>query len=215
MSNFRRISLMILLIIIAASLNAQSYNNRRSFGLHFGTSSGNGYAMRWMGEQYGLQLTLGAYTKGSNKVSFPDQFYESEDAIQYTPDADSLIWKKKNGRKTVGTIAINGIFVLDHFNRGRFYVMGGASVVNGKKKEFSAQYKDVSYGTWKRYERVSDEPIKSDFKNVMDWTLGIGPGLEFSLTRHFRIALEVPVTYDSNDDIIMYIPQVGFYYYFK
>jgi hypothetical protein len=35
------------------------------------------------------------------------------------------------------------------------------------------------------------------------------------LGKNFRVALELPITYNWEQRIVMYIPQIGFYYYFK
>lgn len=214
MKTIRNISLVAIMVLLAVSLSAKKYNDRNSMGLHFGTASGSGYAMRWMGDKYGFQLTLGAYTKGSNKVRFEDP-YTDYNAI-YTPDVTGHIWRKLSGRSTKAEIGLNGIIMLDHFNKGRFYLIGGGAMTSGKKKVFSAKYKLEYAGTSSsRYSRVSTVPIKSEYEKVKDWIVGIGPGVELSITRHFRLAFEVPITYDDRDDIVMYIPQVGFYYYFK
>lgn len=214
MTDFRKIILVMLLFIAATSLSAIKDNSYNSIGLHFGTSSGNGYAMRWMGEQLGFQITLGASTKGSNKVKFPDSYYDY--SFDYTPDINDEIWVKKTGRSSTGTMAINGILMLDHFNSGRIYIMGGGSVKNGRKSVFSSKYRSASFGTnYNRYDKIIGKAVKREEKDIYEWTVGFGPGVELSFTRHFRIAFEVPITYNDRKDIIMYIPQVGLYYYLK
>jgi len=167
-----------------------------------------------MGDQFGFQLTMGAYTKGSNKVNFRDHYYDYD--AEYTPGVNGHIWRKISGRSTKAAIGLNGIMVLDRFNKGSFYVVGGGSMTTGKKTVFSAKYLlSYSGSDSNSYRRVAMEPIKSEKVNVHDWIVGVGPGIELALTRHFRLAFEVPITYDDSDDIVMYIPQVGFYYYFK
>ncbi|HPV14755.1 MAG TPA: hypothetical protein PL126_03795 [Candidatus Cloacimonadota bacterium] len=214
MKTIRNISLVAILVLLAVGLSAGKYNERKGIGLHFGTASGSGYAMRWMGDQFGFQLTMGAYTKGSNKVNFRDHYYDYD--AEYTPDVNGHIWRKISGRSTKAAIGLNGIMVLDRFNKGSFYVVGGGSMTTGKKTVFSAKYLlSYSGSDSNSYRRVAMEPIKSEKVNVHDWIVGVGPGIELALTRHFRLAFEVPITYDDSDDIVMYIPQVGFYYYFK
>jgi hypothetical protein len=214
MKTIRNISLVVVLVLLAASLSAKKYNDDNGIGLHFGTSSGSGYAMRWMGEQFGFQLTLGAYTKGSNKVVFQDPFRDYD--ADYTPDYTNHIWLKKGGRSTKAAIGLNGIVILDHFNKGSFYLMGGGSITTGKRTTFSARYKlDWAGSNYNVYTRVETEPIRRGKESVGDWIVGVGPGVEIGLTRHFRVAIEVPITYDDSEDIVMYIPQVGIYYYFK
>jgi len=198
----------VVLLSLAISVAALEDNSRSSIGLHFGTSSGNGYAMRWMGRDLGLQATLGAYTSGNNDVKFNESYYDYENE-----STASEITVTKKGRSTSGTIALNSLIMLDHFNRGRLYIMAGGSYTYHREKVFSAQYRRV-VGQSYNYELV-DNSETSEKKTEHRWTAGIGPGLELGLSRHFRIAFEVPITYNYDDEIIMYIPQVGFYYYFK
>lgn len=214
MKTIRNISLVAIMVLLAVTLSAKKYNDDNGMGLHFGTASGSGYAMRWMGDQFGFQLTLGAYTKGSNKVYFEDRYTDHK--LRYTPDATGHIWRRVSGRSTKAEIGLNGIIMLDHFNKGRFYLIGGGSMTSGKKKVFSAKYKLSYAGTSSNsYDRINTVPTKSEYQNIGEWIVGIGPGVELAITRHFRLAFEVPITYDDSDDIVMYIPQVGFYYYFK
>lgn len=214
MKTIRNISLVALLILFAVTLSAKKYNEARSIGIHFGTSSGSGYAMRWMGEQLGYQLTLGAHTGGSNKVVFRDHYTDYD--ANYTPDVTGHIRRKLTGRSIKATIGLNSIYVLDHFNKGRLYLIGGGALTTGRKKVYSARYKLTYAGpNSSSYDRVVDEPIRSEMVNIYDWIVGVGPGVEMSLTRHFRVAFEVPITYNHKGELVMYIPQIGIYYYFK
>jgi len=204
----RRFFILCLLAVLAVGLGALEDNTHSSIGLHFGTSSGNGYAMRWMGPKMGLQVTLGAYTNGSNDVKFNESYYDYDDDF-----TDNQITITKKGRSTSGTMALNGLIMLDHFNRGRLYIMAGGSYTYHRERVYSARYNRVSAGSY-TYNLVPDSKT-STRKTENRWTMGIGPGIELGLSRHFRISFEVPITYNYDDEIIMYIPQVGFYYYFN
>lgn len=202
---------MLILVILAGftlGVNALEDNTHSSIGLHFGTSSGNGYAMRWMGSKLGLQATLGAYTSGSNDVKFNDYYYDYD-----YETTDNEIDVNKKGRSTSGTVALNGLIMLDHFNRGRLYIMGGGSYTYYREKKFTARYRLSTDGSHS-YQLIPGSETSSK-ETEHRWTAGIGPGVELGLSRHFRISFEVPITYNYDDEIIMYIPQVGFYYYFN
>lgn len=197
-----------LLAMVAIGLGALEDNTHSSIGLHFGTSSGNGYAMRWMGPSLGLQATLGAYTSGSNEVKFNEYYYDYD----YEAGENEITVTRK-GRSTSGTAALNGLIMLDHFNRGRLYIMAGGSYTYYREKRFSALYQKVNDQSYNY--RLVPNSVSSVKNTEHRWTAGIGPGVELGLSRHFRISFEVPITYNNDDEIIMYIPQVGFYYYFN
>ena len=202
----KKLLFLCLLAVLAVGLNAREDNTHSSIGLHFGTSSGNGYAMRWMGPKLGLQATLGAYTSGSNDVKFNETYYDIND--EYT---DNEITINKKGRSTSGTVALNGLIMLDHFNRGRLYIMAGGSYTYHRERVYSSRYIRSNYDNYNLVPNSKTSTRKTENR----WTAGIGPGIELGLSRHFRIAFEVPITYNYDDEIIMYIPQVGFYYYFN
>ena len=162
--------------------------------------------MRWMGPKLGLQATLGAYTSGSNDVKFNETYYDIND--EYT---DNEITINKKGRSTSGTVALNGLIMLDHFNRGRLYIMAGGSYTYHRERVYSSRYIRSNYDNYNLVPNSKTSTRKTENR----WTAGIGPGIELGLSRHFRIAFEVPITYNYDDEIIMYIPQVGFYYYFN
>ncbi len=197
----------VLMLLLACGATAVEDNTRAGLGLHFGTVSGNGYSMRWMGEDLGLQLTIGAMTSGSNNVHFNQFYYPEDDETAAT----ITVSKKGRDRSLIG--AVNILIMLDHFRRGRLYLVGGCAFNDYRKRVFSANYTDTSYD-FTSYQLVQGSVTEEDVHENR-WTAGLGPGIELAVSRHFRLALEVPITYNYNDDIVMYIPQVGFYYFFK
>ncbi len=204
--NCKKLVLLFLSLLFAVGMAAIDDNEKAGLGLHFGSISGNGYSMRWMGEDLGLQLTIGAMTSGSNDVHF-NQFYYPD----YDESATTItVSKKGRDRSLIG--AINLLFMLDHFKRGRLYLVGGCSVNDYRKRVFSADYRYTS--SISQYQLVDGSQREEDL-NELRWTAGIGPGIELAVSRHFRLAFEVPISYNYKDDIVMYIPQVGFYYFFK
>lgn len=93
-------------------------------------------------------------------------------------------------KESAFNLGINGIAVLDEFSKGRFYVIGGGSIRN-----------------------YSNKTVVGEEKNR--WTLGAGLGLEWILSKNLRVSLELPITWNWKDEIIMWIPMGGLYYYLK
>ena len=201
--------LIVVLCIMASGLVARD-SSERAIGVQFGTSSGSGYSYRWIGENHGLQFTLGAITYGSNKVKFPVFLYDED--VQ-SPGAESTLYSLK-GRKSSMSVGLNYINILEGNRSSRFYLsMGGAYTIK-RDKEFTRSYNRIN-NNYYEYELNAVVPEIKSTKNDDKWTVGGGPGFELTLDKHFRFTIDLPLTYNSEEDIIMYIPQVGLYYYFK
>lgn len=156
----KSILLMILVIMLAAQLAGEN-KSKTGMGFHAGTSTGIGYAMRFMSEQKSLggQVTLGAIA---------------------TKDFSMF------------NLGANLIGVIDNFKSGRFYVMAGGMIGSSSDEN--------EYG----------EDVTNSY-----WCFGVGPGVELELFKNIRFAVELPFTYNNDNELIMYIPQGGIYYYFK
>lgn len=206
--NSKTILVLIMALLICGGLSARNYGNK-SLGIQFGSSSGSGYAMRWIGQTHGLQITLGALSTGDNDVKF-QQYLWNEDIDS---DAQTVEYTRE-GRRTTLSAGLNYIHVLDQSDRTRFFVaMGGAYRV-GREQRFTRVY-NLQQGTYPEYELDYDIPMTEETVNVDKWTVGAGPGFEFVLDRRFRFTIDLPVTYSSDDKIVMYVPQVGLHYYFR
>jgi hypothetical protein len=94
-------------------------------------------------------------------------------------------------RKNSISTGANYLWGLHDSERYKFYLMTGMSYTIRRVKED---------GLWKSDDR---------------WTVGAGPGFEFEFSDRFHVCIELPMTYNNKDDITMYIPSGGFYYYFK
>lgn len=197
----------LLILIFSVAIKAEDINSRMSIGLHFGTVTGSGFAMRFMGDSVGLQATLGAYTSGTNDFKFREYYYPEDDTN------DPVITVERRGMDTSLNTAINGIMFLDHFRKGRMYLIGGASYTYYREKKFFADYERVP-GMYNQY-ILRPNTETSEQNTEHRWTAGFGPGIEFAISKHFHMSFEMPITYNYKDEIVMYIPQVGFYYYFK
>lgn len=185
------------LLLISTLAFADDFDRHTALGLHFGTSAGNGYSMRWINGDQGLQCTFGAITTGSNKnVHYQDDYHWGN--ANHTATVE--------GRRTALEFAANYLHTLDEFPNGKLYIMAGGSCRYIQKRMFEVDI--VNH-------QVDWESERSYQKRELRWTIGAGPGFEIGYGSKFRLALEMPLTYNWKNDIIMYIPQVGIYYYFR
>ena len=161
---FKKI-LIVLFVCLTAHLAAMDKYNT-AMGVHFGTSTGNGYSIRKWGESNAYQLTFAAYT-----------------SRKHHPYSIT--------RKNSVSLGANYLWGLHDSERYKFYLMTGMAYTVRRVRED---------GLWK-----SDD----------HWTVGAGPGFEFEFSDRFHVSIELPMTYNDKDDITMYIPSGGFYYYFK
>ena len=196
----------------AALLSAERLNSQAAIGFHAGTSTGIGYAMRWMGPIHGAQVTFGAYTLGKKQPSFVefddwDNEYAGEDTI-------NIVY---NGRRAAINIGLNYLYNLDEFGAGRVYIMAGGTYQYFQQKKFSQDFVLQPYDGTHYYNFYTPQPGTEEnwLKKEHRWTFGAGPGFEWALSKQFRIAIELPITYNWEHDIVMWIPQGGIYYYFK
>lgn len=203
-----RYLLILIMALLCTGLLAQ-YRGSRSLGIQFGTSSGSGYVMRWIGETHGLQATLGASTSGDNDVKFPENLWEED----VETAAQSVNYERK-GRKTSLTAGLNYIYILDESAKTRFFIALGGSYKIAREKIFARRYNRIT-STYYEYELDYTVPMSEEIHKKDVWTVGAGPGFEFVLDRHFRFTIDLPITYNSDEEIVMYIPQVGLHYYFR
>jgi hypothetical protein len=203
---------MIVLAVIClgfGSLSAQqnskvNQDSTQALGLHFGNVSGNGLSYRRFFEHWGVQGVIGGYSTGNNAYDFPD-FVDKE------PDLDKIV-RKDMGRKYDLNLGLNAIYPLKKTDLFTFYVVGGFCWKYSNRKYYKQDYTPSLTDTLHYFpdgEVYSTRTIKS-FLNM-----GAGPGMEIKLGDYFKLALEIPITYTGKHEFIMYVPQVGIYYYFK
>ena len=203
-----RFLLLAVMILLCSGLLGQ-YNGSRSLGIQFGSSSGSGYVMRWIGETHGLQATLGASTSGDNDVKFPEYIYEEDVDV-----SGASVNYDRRGRKTSLTAGLNYIHILDESSKTRFFIALGGSYKIAREKVFTRRYNSLQ-SSYYDYSLDTTVPMTDEIRKKDVWTVGAGPGFEFVLDRHFRFTIDLPITYNSDEEIVMYIPQVGLHYYFR
>ncbi len=176
----RKTLFLICFLLISGLLIAENYNT--AMGLHFGTSTGNGYSYRKWGDAGAFQVTFAAYSTGDRNPDWNDSDFINRDY--------------KDARKNSISLGMNYLWDLLQTEKYRFYLMTGTAYTYRKVKRFT----DPNTSSWERVDR---------------WAIGVGPGFELEFSDRFHFSIEIPMTYNHNDDIIPYIPSVGFYYYFK
>jgi hypothetical protein len=91
---------------------------------------------------------------------------------------------------------LNYLWNLQRTKDYHFYIISGGSYSLQKVKRY---YNPETY-KW-----VNDNK----------WSVGAGPGFEMKLANRFHVSVELPITFNHKDDLVMYIPALGIYYYFR
>ncbi|MDD3097882.1 MAG: hypothetical protein PHU99_09205 [Candidatus Cloacimonetes bacterium] len=102
----------------------------------------------------------------------------------------------KNARRQTGMLGLNYLWNLQRTKDYHFYIISGGSYSLQKVK----RYYDPETYKW-----VNDNK----------WSVGAGPGFEMKLANRFHVSVELPITFNHKDDLVMYIPALGIYYYFR
>ncbi len=181
-------------------------DSTQALGLHFGNVSGNGLSYRRFFDKWGIQAVFGGYSTGSNTYDFVERTIPPGD---YN---DPVYVMNDMGKKYVLNLGLSGIYPLKKTELFTFYVTGGFSwdYSNRKnyKQDFLQPHPDSVY-----YYQDGDVYSKRVVRSYLN--IGAGPGMEIKLGPYFKLAAEIPVTYTGKHEFIMYVPQVGIYYYFK
>lgn len=177
----------------------------RGLGLHFGTLSANGFSYRQFNSDKGFQITAGAISLSDDDVYF------------YAPSADQYnnaprITLTEDGKRINTNLGINYLYSLADNPSGRFYLLGGASILYSRVKQLNQEFYLTSSNY---YTQDLSKPTTTSWDSRTRYYLGMGLGFELKLGRNFVWAIEMPITLNEKGDVMMYIPQSGLYYYFK
>jgi len=113
-------------------------------------------------------------------------------------DGDYYAW----GRKLEANLGVSLLKTLKEKNNKKFYALLGYGLYHKERKLWESDYPSMNYATAVRYE----------VSNRHYW--GTGVGLEVLLLENLLWVVEIPITFQSNGEIMMYIPQVGIFYHF-
>ena len=203
--NRLKIVAILAILMISTMLMAET---SRGLGLHFGTVSANGFSYRQFSGKHGFQATIGAITLGSDDVYFYNSTYGNYGGA-------SQITLIEDGHRANVNIGLNYLYALADNPSGRFYLLGGASYLLSRIKQFEQDYSFQSNSGYDdNYTILNSHPQRTKWTNKGTYYIGAGLGFELNLGRNFRWAIEMPVSLNQDGDIMMYIPQTGLYYYF-
>ncbi len=191
-------------------LFSQEQPLRHGLGFAAGMLSGSGFSYRQINQKYGFQVTFGLLSFRNESSDFIDGYRTAGDGL----DMEPTYTEEKHGRETSGNIGFMLYRILNRSNRSLFYGMIGVGNYFSEDIIYRRDYRyvHVEADTYS-YQPVS--PIRKDQERDFTTYMGLGFGLEWSLTNNIHLTIEWPLTVTNKGDIYMYVPQVGIHYYFK
>lgn len=203
-----RISFILLLgLLIALPLQADP---TQGIGFAAGQLSAIGLSYRVMMEDYGMQVTVGALSIKDNNLN---ETYAPR--TYYDPDSKSDVqgFTQENWiRETDANIGLMFMKSMHKAQKTTLYVFTGFCAFFSWDAIEEQRYEPQQSGEYYEYVQVGDprKRVKKDNRLYG----GIGLGFEIRFTPNIRLAVEWPLTYSSEGDFVMYIPQAGLHYFF-
>lgn len=117
--------LLIILMITTGLYAEKQYTT--AIGLHFGTSTGNGYSFRKWGEDIGYQITFSAYSTGDKNPDYTSSDFTNHDY--------------RDARKNSINLGVNYLWQLLESDSYKFYIISGGSFTYRRVKRY-ARYDD-------------------------------------------------------------------------
>lgn len=181
----RTLTLVILLSLVG--LWAQKDTETHNIGFMAGQLCRPGVGYRQWFNDWGFQV---------NGMLMAEQDREPE-YYDYR-EGDYYAW----GRKLEANLGVSLMKTLNQNDNKRFYALVGYGLHHSERKLWESNYPSMSYPTAVGYE----------VSNRHYW--GTGVGLEMQLLENLLGFVEIPITFQSNGEIMMYIPQIGIFYHF-
>ncbi|HPG38403.1 MAG TPA: outer membrane beta-barrel protein [bacterium] len=205
----------IFLLIVIAAVQAYSQEKELSQALGFfgGMISGSGFSYRQMQDNWGWQINFGVLSF-KNDDEFSEGYSYTVYDGSWMPDPNMISTEYRSGRETWANVGITLFKPLHRSGKSLFYVMAGVSNYYSDQEEYEQDYKysPVDEDTY-HYGPHGEKRVTNDKENTFH--VGAGLGFEYRLTDNIRLSLEWPLSYGSDGNINMYIPQGGVHYYFK
>lgn len=196
-----------LFLLLALPLYAQE--SHHGLGFAVGQLSGIGFSYRYLPNDNGFQVSFGVLSlQGDDET---DIYYEQYDDDHGNLYAQSMFQSERE-REFHANVGVVVFRVLHDAKRSRFYALAGVSFFYSSTEFSDQEYRMGEEGQY--YYEPYGQPVK---RVERDNTLygGVGIGIEVKFTNNIRGALEWPLTYSSEGDLVMYYPQVGLHYFFK
>ncbi len=184
----------------------------QGIGFAAGQLSGIGLSYRVMQEKYGLQITVGAISLKEDEPGYYDSRPQP-----YPPDAsypiDESYLETYRVRETDANLGLLFMKTLHSSSRARLYALTGFCVFlqadTYEVQEYGLQHVDDE-----KYHYVPVGDRKKETEQSSTFYGGFGIGIEIKFTPNIRLALEWPLSFSSDGDFVMYIPQAGLHYFF-
>ncbi|MCF7918374.1 MAG: hypothetical protein K9N06_00490 [Candidatus Cloacimonetes bacterium] len=179
----------LLVLISISGIWAAGKVERNNLGFVAGQLSRGGVGYRyWRADDWGYQIS-GMLL--ATKDDIPD-YYDNKVGSDYYG------W----GRQLTANTSISVMKTLKKNNTNRFYMLVGYGFYHQEKKRWVGNDYNMSGAEYDGYKVT----------NRHYW--GTGVGVDFEIMEYFRGFLEIPITFQSDGEITMYIPQIGIFYKF-
>jgi len=182
----------LLIVFFVSSLFAVDVSSPNNLGFSAGELSRNGISFRHWNSDWGYQLT-GMIL--SSKDDIPERYdYREGPSSNYDYFAYGREFKTNFGFSIMKT--------LQSVNYRRFYLLAGYGLYHKEQKR------------WQSDEADMDDAWEDGYKVINTHFWGIGVGFDLEIYDFTRVYIEIPLTFKSNNEINMYIPQIGIFYRF-
>lgn len=188
----KKVIVIILLLSVVWCFAREEKNEPSSIGFGAGELSRNGVIYRYWHGIWGIQLTGMLLANDDGIPGYYD--YREGEYPEYTYYGYGRDMKSNFGIQIMKEIKSN--------NLSKFYAFAGYGLYHKEQKLWVSEYPDM-YFAWNEGYKV---------KNTHYY--GAGVGVDFNFLDYFRGYIEIPITFKSNGEINMYIPQAGLMYKF-
>lgn len=204
----RALCSLLVVFLIFHPLYADPY---QGVGFAAGQLSGIGLSYRVMMDNYGIQVTVGGLSIKDSGVDdiVPGRTYY--DPAYPKPELQGFT-QSQWVRETHANIGLMFLKSLHKSKNSTLYVFTGFCGFFSWDTIKEQYYEPQLNGNYYDYVPVG----KSERRIEKDNTVygGGGLGFEIRFTPNIRLAIEWPLTFSSDGDFVMYIPQAGLHYFF-
>ncbi len=204
----RIVVILLLGLLIALPLQAEP---TQGVGFAAGQLSGIGLSYRVLMENYGMQITLGAISlkeNGYEEPYMPRYPYDPHYSKANPPGFTQERWL----RETDANIGLMFMKSLHKSKISTLYIFTGFCAFYSWDSIEEQYYEPVVTDDYYDYAPVGE--AKKRVRQNNTFFGGGGLGFEVRFSPNFRLAIEWPLTFTSDGDFIMYIPQAGLHYFF-
>lgn len=182
----------VVLMLMCLSLFSEARKEPHAIGFGAGELSRHGVTYRYWGESIGFHVTAMLL---ANDDGVADHYDYTSGTY---PDLDYYGY----GRKFRSNLGLEVMKIIKENQLSKFYGFIGYGFYHKEEKVWVSNYPGMNYS----YDNF--------YKVQNDHYFGIGLGVDFDMLEYLRGYIEIPLTFKSNGEINMYIPQAGILYKF-